>query len=405
MLRRWLVFATLLVAPACAAVRDVPKPVPIILVHGFAGWGRDELAGYLYWGGSGLDIERFLDKLGFPTATASVSPIASNHDRACQLYAQIKGGRVDFGDEHSRRHGHARFGRTYARPLYPWWSERHPLHFVGHSMGGQTIRVLIDLLERGHFGPGANARWVLSCTTISTPHNGSTLTELSKTNPAGWTQKVMAGILKLAGSHWPDYDLDLDHWGIQRRAGETWEVAWASATRGLADTKDFSFWDLHPAGARELNARTGTHPDVFFLTWSNEETFRMPLAGRQLPSPQMDPWMMPFALFMGNHASEAVRLAPAWLENDGIVNTVSMTAPAGAPWRVFDGRAVHRGTFNYMGRIAGKDHLKVVGHYQDPVITGRWLRPFYLALARNLWRISAVPRTQRAVLVESAPHP
>ena len=24
---------------------------PIILMHGFMGWGRDEMAGYYYWGG------------------------------------------------------------------------------------------------------------------------------------------------------------------------------------------------------------------------------------------------------------------------------------------------------------------------------------------------------------------
>lgn len=408
MLRRWLVVATLvtaaLTAPGRAAVRPAPRPVPIILVHGFAGWGRDELAGYLYWGGSGLDIERFLTRHGFPAATGSVSPIASNHDRACQLYAQIKGGRVDFGEEHSRRFGHARFGRTYARALYPWWSDEHPLHFVAHSMGGQTVRVLVDLLERGHFGPGTSARMVLSCTTLSAPHNGTTLTELSKNNPAGWTQKVMAGILKLAGSHWPDYDLDLDHWGLARREGEPWDVAWATATRGLSDTRDFSFWDLHPSGARELNARTITHPDVFYLSFSNEETFGVPLSRRRLPSPQMDPWMMPFALFMGNHLSGTVRSAPAWLENDGIVNTVSMTAPAGAPWRMSEGRA-DRGVFNYMGLVRGKDHLKIVGHYQDPVITGRWMRAFYLALARDLYRLSLAPRTARSVAVEPVPHP
>ena len=29
---------------------------PIVLIHGFMGWGRDELSGYYYWGGN-YDLE------------------------------------------------------------------------------------------------------------------------------------------------------------------------------------------------------------------------------------------------------------------------------------------------------------------------------------------------------------
>ena len=34
---------------------------PIILVHGFIGWGRDEMNGYYYWGGQ-MDLESYLKK-------------------------------------------------------------------------------------------------------------------------------------------------------------------------------------------------------------------------------------------------------------------------------------------------------------------------------------------------------
>ena len=36
---------------------------PIILVHGFMGWGRDEMGSYRYWGGKN-DIENELTKNG-----------------------------------------------------------------------------------------------------------------------------------------------------------------------------------------------------------------------------------------------------------------------------------------------------------------------------------------------------
>lgn len=33
----------------------------------------------------------------------------------------------------------------------PSWSETNKVHLVGHSMGGQTIRTLVQLLKEGSF--------------------------------------------------------------------------------------------------------------------------------------------------------------------------------------------------------------------------------------------------------------
>jgi len=73
---------------------------PIILVHGFMGWGRDEMAGYRYWGGK-FDIEEYLTENGFEVYTTSIGPVSSNWDRAIELFYQIKGGQVDYGKAHS----------------------------------------------------------------------------------------------------------------------------------------------------------------------------------------------------------------------------------------------------------------------------------------------------------------
>ena len=63
---------------------------PIILVHGFMGWGRDEMGSYRYWGGKN-DIENELKKNGFEVYTSNVGPVSSNWDRAIELFYQIKG--------------------------------------------------------------------------------------------------------------------------------------------------------------------------------------------------------------------------------------------------------------------------------------------------------------------------
>lgn len=46
---------------------------------------------------------------GYEVYTATVGPIVSNWDRACELYAYIKGGRVDYGKIHSEKYGHSRY--------------------------------------------------------------------------------------------------------------------------------------------------------------------------------------------------------------------------------------------------------------------------------------------------------
>ena len=77
---------------------------PIILVHGFMGWGRDEMGSYRYWGGKN-DIENELTKNGFEVYTSNVGPISSNWDRAVELFYQIKGGQIDYGRGHSKSFG------------------------------------------------------------------------------------------------------------------------------------------------------------------------------------------------------------------------------------------------------------------------------------------------------------
>ena len=37
---------------------------PIVLIHGFFGWGNDEMGSYRYWGGN-KDIQKMYEKNGF----------------------------------------------------------------------------------------------------------------------------------------------------------------------------------------------------------------------------------------------------------------------------------------------------------------------------------------------------
>ena len=109
-------------ALTASAHKEVPAPslnqvsgnnrYPIILVHGFMGFGREMSDDFFYWGGT-TDLQKELIQAGFDVRTASIGPVSSNWDRACELYAVIKGGQVDYGKAHSENFGHAQYGRTF----------------------------------------------------------------------------------------------------------------------------------------------------------------------------------------------------------------------------------------------------------------------------------------------------
>ena len=69
---------------------------PIVLIHGFFGWGNEEMGNYRYWGGN-KDIQKLLEENGFKVFNVSVGPISSNWDRAIEIYYQLKGGQTDYG--------------------------------------------------------------------------------------------------------------------------------------------------------------------------------------------------------------------------------------------------------------------------------------------------------------------
>ncbi|SPO20447.1 related to lipase [Ustilago trichophora] len=145
---------------------------------------------------SGLGSDR-------PVVFAPIGPVSSLHDRACELFYALRGGTVDYGEEHARTHGHGRWGRRYEQGLCPSWGPSGedgglPAHFLGHSLGGPTILKLQQLLRQGFFdealglpsrstssssggeGVDEEGEWkaedlILSITSVSSPFRGTPL--------------------------------------------------------------------------------------------------------------------------------------------------------------------------------------------------------------------------------------
>ena len=125
---------------------------PLIFVHGMFGWGSaigiDKKAPY--WGGTTGNLMEFLTSCNYECYSASVGPVASAWDNACELYAQLTGNMVDYGKAHSEECGHERYGTDYTgRALIDSFSSEEKINLLGHSFGGATVRLFASIMEKG----------------------------------------------------------------------------------------------------------------------------------------------------------------------------------------------------------------------------------------------------------------
>ncbi|KAF1334735.1 Lish domain-containing protein, partial [Globisporangium splendens] len=400
---------------------------PIVLVHGFAGWGRDELLGVKHWGGFQGDLQEQLKAQGHTVFTASVGPFSSNWDRACELYAQIKGTTVDFGATHSKHFDHARLGHTYSQGLYPQWGDVDPttgginkIHLIGYSMGGTTIRMLAQMLVHGSagapWGQEANASreslfaggkdWVHSITTISSPHLGTTIADAVSTLGGDTLKHVFFGIFAAFGvvgnstEHF--YDVKMDQWGIDAK-GEH-ESLYQYVDRVLSSDlftkpgcQDTGIWSCSTQGAAEENMWVRTLPNIYYMSYATSDTFATrDFLRRPTQLPHMLTMMLPLqplASFMGSQYPIRHGFSTEWQENDGVVPTISMAKDATGDSVVVANETtgfskIVRGKWNIMPKLDRLDHAAVMGFTLHKQISGIYLR--HVELLRSLPKEDAV---------------
>lgn len=440
---RKMALAAALALPSLAYAANT---YPIVLVHGFGGWGRGELFGLKYWGGGLVnggngDLEAVLTNNGTLTKTAAVGPLSSNWDRAVELFYQIKGGCVDYGPYHSTHlyktdgtldsrtiirkldggtnpDGSKRPRRCWAKDaannpnndplaLYPQWGNdsTKKIHLVAHSQGGQTVRMLLQLLRNGApnelaadntlndestqpnpFKGGKN--WVSSITTLASPHDGTTLA--SGVQMLGIVQQLAGAAAAVAGLSSHDtalYDMKLDQWGLKRTPGESFTSYFnrVKASPIWSESKNVSLWDLSPDGAKELNQKVAHFNDVYYFSYQTSSTYKG-LFGKQYPIVSTFLPFQPQSLFMGWYTRSGVPnrvdIDSSWWENDSVVNSKSMLAPSGAPLVTYNGTP-QIGKWNFMGKKKHWDHVDIIG-----VLCGCNINPIYIQHANTLKTLS-----------------
>ncbi|KAK3986414.1 hypothetical protein QBC44DRAFT_352444 [Cladorrhinum sp. PSN332] len=234
---------------------------PIVLVAGFGSFGDPIFGSVNYWGGFEDLASSLQAHTGVPVILPRIGPFSSNWERACELYCQLyniqragPGTGFDTRATSPATRIPVDYGQYIMLPTRPphftkqavllgllpanWqWGLAHPVHMICHSQGGNTVRLLTELLSGNHWlrnpryfyfsAPGNRQNFVKSVATLGTPYRGTTITNVIFDDILRDVQvdEVISRLVVSASRNPSSFvDLQLDHWGFKPLPGPLQEA-------------------------------------------------------------------------------------------------------------------------------------------------------------------------------------
>lgn len=407
-----LIFLFSLTIPSfCASDKN---KYPIILVPGMGGWGSYD-SNYKtapYWGSADgvkkgeakLDAVSLLNKNGYKAYAASLGPLSSAWDRACELYAQLTGTKTDYGKAHSEAHGHKRFGKDFKnKPLMKKaWNKKTPISLVGYSFGGETARLFTSLLAFGNSAEkkatgnktsplfkGGFSKGIRSVVCVASPHNGTQVASSSfdAKNPLKTANAMLSlsNLVSKSGASYSVSSLWLGHFGIKGNN----VVQNMSGFEKFITSKDSCLYDLTISGAKKLSSKIKLCKNTYYLSYSFYVT-KTVKNGKQVPKKCPDSLLASSKAICATQGKtiSSVKMTKSWAINDGLVPLASAKFPscdkktAESFEEAKKKGKILKGRWYYLKPTYGTNHLSVMTGEELP---GSF-KSFFLSVAKNTQR-------------------
>ena len=390
---------------------DIDGSYPYVFVHGMGAWGSYNKFNETWpnWGGAsgdGTDLIKIFNDAGIESYAASVGPFSSAWDRACELYAQLTGTVVDYGEAHSKAHNHDRFGYSYEgnQLMAEVWDVESKINLVGHSFGGPTVRLFASLLAYGDEAEiaatgeetsplftGGHDECINACILLSSVNNGSPIANLIADSE--FLMTMIFTFANIAGCLIGDevmmWRLQMGHFGLTPKQNEEKAKFNPQFAKNAAASNDHCGYDMTLRGAAELNEKIELVPSVTYYSYTGRAS-KTTAIGTEVPISTVFALFIPTSIYLGTTEGktiDGITLDKNWAINDGIVPLASALYPTDDAEKSFsysetlaNGGEIEKGNWYYMDTMDGFDHFDFSGTKDYPTD----FEDFYFTMAETV---------------------